>query len=152
MDNTYQKNKVGEIFSVAMSDKYAELAQSSSVFAELENMFRLYSLFKEMKFMDAFRISGTDLSYLNRYSLKKSEHELPETLPGLINYSVIEKNYPKENGILTIQNLYIVAGGADLNVSINKNNLMYDEYINEKANLILYSRPEKKSVYWYLKS
>lgn len=150
-DKSEEEDPNAESFAAEMSNKFTGLANKSEIFAELENLFRLQACFRAMQIKNAVEISKIDLACISGFSLKPGINDLPESLPGLINYKVTEKKSRIEGGVSTQQHLYLVAGGVSQEMTISELNLLYDEYLEQAQTVILVARPKKESVAWNVK-
>jgi hypothetical protein len=147
-DNAQEVDKSAELFAAEMSSKFSDLTNRSAIFAELENLFRLQACFRALKMKNAVESSGIDLSCISTLSLKPGINDLPETLPGLINYKIYEKTTQNQDMRYIEQQLYIVAGGVSQEMTINESNLAYEKSIAGSGEIIITERPKKESIYW----
>jgi hypothetical protein len=147
-DNADEEDKSAELFAAEFSTKFADLSNKSQIFAELENLFRIQAFYRVMKIKSAIEISGIDLNSISGFSLQPGVNDLPETLPGLINYKIIEKTTHDNEGSILHQQLYIVAGGVSQEMTVDESNLMYAELIKKSALVVLKARPQKESIQW----
>ena len=146
-DNKREMDKSAELFAAEMSNKFADLANKKSIFAELENLFRLQACFKAIQIKNAISTSEIDLNYLDGFSLMPG-NDLPESLPGLINFKIREKSLRENGGRNILRHLYIVAGGVSQEMTITKSNLFYEESIRNFSDLVINSRPKPESIHW----
>lgn len=145
-DNDSEKDKIANSFAAEMSTHYSALASKNVLFAELENMFRLQACLKAMKFKGAMESSGINLSKIYGLKLAKG-NELPASLPGLINYKLLQKNSHAEIGTM----FFIVAGGVSEEMKVTDENLRADdsELLLKSGKIIIDARPNANSNYWY---
>ena len=100
-----------------------------------------------MEFKNAIIESGINLSAIKELALS-SGNELPESLPGLINYK-IETDTTHNNDSYTVsQSFNIVAGGVSQEMNLNQKSLTFEESIKEQSEIIIKARPDEKSVKW----
>jgi hypothetical protein len=147
-DNADQVDESADLFAFEISSKFTDLANKSMIFAELENLFRLQACFKALKMKNEIELSGADLSSLSGFSLKPGINDLPETLPGLVNYRAFERTKPIPGGHSIEKQIYIAAGGVSQEMSISESNLLYTETIGKTSEIIINQRPNEESIVW----
>jgi hypothetical protein len=142
------KHESAEAFAKGMSDQFSELAKKYEVFAELENMFRLQACLRALKTGESIKEAGIDLSSLSGFRIKPGSDELPETLPGLVNYKTFEKTTATNEGKLVQSHLYLVAGGVSQEMKVKASNLMNDLSLSQMKATVLQAKPKKESIFW----
>lgn len=148
VDDPTTANQSAEQFAKEFSKEFGSLTKRFTVFAELENMFRLQACLRAMKSKQALEQSKVDLSAVWRFSLNPETGHLPESLPGLLNYRIIEKVSETENSIITEQQFFLVAGGVSQEMTVKESNFYFTAAVKETSAVIIKSRPENQSVKW----
>jgi hypothetical protein len=148
-DNKNVNDKNAQLFAEDMSNNYDTLAMQNKWFAELENIFRLQACFRALAFQDEINKSGIDISPVQKISLK-SGNELPESLPGLMNYRIVEKEKQLSDGVETMSHFYFVAGGVSQELKIKNGNMTLTKSIEKMNGMVVQSRPDKEAVKWEL--
>ncbi|MEI7660697.1 MAG: DUF1598 domain-containing protein [Bacteroidota bacterium] len=146
-DDTLREDTVARAFATGMSNAYPKLALQNQLFAELENMFRLQACFLAMKYKNALQVSKTDLSMVSGFHLV-SGNEMPDSLPGLVNFKTTQRKTQQKDGSTIHQNLYLVMGGVSQEMTLTEMSLYYTKTIENPAEMILKSRPKPGSIYW----
>lgn len=147
-DNKRGEDKTAEAFASEMSGKFSELARKYEIFAELENMFRLQACLRAMKTNEAIKVAGIDLKGLVGFRLKQGGNDLPETLPGLVNYRTFEKTTSTKEGKYIQSHLYLVAGGVSQEMKVKPSNLMNDLSLSQMKTTVLQAKPKKEAIFW----
>lgn len=148
-DNKNVNDKNAQLFAEDMSNNYDTLAMQNKWFAELENIFRLQACFRALAFQGEIGKSGFDISPVQKISLK-SANELPESLPGLMNYRIVEKEKQLNDGVETMSHFYFVAGGVSQELKIKNGNMTLTKSIEKMNEMVVQSRPDKEAVKWEL--
>jgi hypothetical protein len=147
-DDLQSENINAEQFAEEFSKEFVNLTKKFTVFAELENMFRLQACLRAMRSKKAMEQSKVDLKAVWGFSLNPETGHLPESLPGLVNYRIIEKVTETDNSILTEQRFFLVAGGVSQEMTVKESNFHFTAAVKETSEVIVKSRPEKESVKW----
>lgn len=146
-DNTSEEDSDADTFAMDMSRNYSKITEANKLFAELENLFRLQACLKSMKFKDVVFESKRNVLTGTGLNLMHGD-ELPPSLPGLINYKILEKE-EKENGTVQIsKQLYLVCGGVSQEMETKENSFISDPSISKHKNSIINTRPELSSIFW----
>lgn len=149
-DNASEEDADADTFAMDMSRNYGKIAETNVLFAELENLFRLQACLKSLKFKKVIFESKQDIITGASLNFLPGE-ELPPSLPGLVNYKILEKE-KKENGIiLTNSQLYLVCGGVSQDMETMESNFINDNSISEYKKIIITSRPKINSISWWTK-
>lgn len=146
----FEDVKNAQIFADEMSENYDTLAEQNKLFAELENLFRLQACFRALKYKNEEDNSGTDLAAVKNIRLS-SGNELPDSLPGLMNYKIEKEEIINGEYREISSQIYFIAGGVSQELKIKEKNLSLNDGLAKVNTLILESRPEKKASHWELK-
>jgi len=147
-DNKQDEDKSAEAFAKEMSGKFSELTKKYEVFAELENMFRLQACLRALKASESIKEAGIDLYRLSAFRLKQEDNDLPETLPGLVNYKIFEKITTTNEGKFIQSHLFLVAGGVSQEMKVKASNLFNDLSLSQMKSAVLQAKPKKETIFW----
>jgi len=146
-DNTSENDADADTFALELSHNYGKISRVNSLFAELENLFRLQACLKSMKFKDAISESQRDILLNNGLKLSPGD-DLPAGLPGLVNFKLLDKEKNENGTIQRCRQLYLVCGGVNQEMVTNENNFTPDPLISKPKTVIINSRPKNSTINW----
>jgi hypothetical protein len=149
-DDTSKEDAIADTFATDMSRNFNEATKANTLFAELENLFRLQACLKSVEFKGVLdMVNNNILQYKRMKFVNDDDH--PLSLPGLINWEITEKKDKEAGEIRINKRLFLVCGGVSQEFLTDKNNFINDHFIGESRTVIVNSRPDSKSVHWIAK-
>lgn len=130
-----------EAFASAMSEYLSNpRKEKPSIYADLENLFRLRALLISMRYMKAFqyvRLSPAD--YIPQYRYQ-DESRMEASLPGLANYREWSHRVSRGNSVYTYTLFPMVCGGVSMDMTVTRK-----DYQNQRSFLIPFRNAALKS-------
>jgi len=138
-DDKAAKNIISETFAAECSEKYSLLASENNLFAGLENLFRLQACLRAIAEAGMLQNSEKLKTIINNMTVN-TEDSMPESLPGLVNYTITETKNQRR--------FFVVAGGVDQYLKIMPTNFRKKTSLSRLAREIKKTRPSGDAVYW----
>ena len=137
-------------FAQDFSARLEDAAATASVYADLENLFRLQALLVAMHFRRAAESTRFDLLfylYHYRYQLEKP---MPAELPGLFNSREAHETVRAGNVIYTFTFFPIVIGGVSMETFMHGSLFPYDTTgsLRRIRSAVIKERPGKNALCW----
>jgi hypothetical protein len=148
MDDPDADDSVSEIFAREFTEKFDELKSRYTLFAELENTYRIQALFSALYFKNVIEEVGLDLTFVSDLSLEGGGG-LPETLPGLVNYKIYETTELTETSESIRSRLLLVAGGVDQSFPILIESFFFEPALVRLRRNHLKKRENASDIHWY---
>jgi hypothetical protein len=145
------ENVFAQRFAEFLTTHYEELAEQREVFAQLENLFRLFSL------SQAFHFKEVDNNFLWFQNLLKifqvSEVIVPTGLPGRHTINDFEYRKKVENGELVYSFLLPTCGGVTMEIDPDAGDFDYrlEDHLKTYEGNILDERPTLEELSWIFK-
>jgi len=136
-------------FTEGFTKKYAEVAKTMPIFAELENLFRFVVLAKIMKFRSSHTEAKFDLTYLlNTFQVPKIS--VSKQLPGRSHVKRFEHRQDFTGGYQITQLWLPTCGGVDINISVSQSNFVDDTTgrLSALRATVLKARPSPDALFW----
>ena len=141
---------IAEAFAAEFSEKFRHATRQVSVYSDLENLFRLNTIFSAMQHRRADRKAGFPLhSFLPNYPYQMNT-PMKNSLPGLVNSKELEMEIEQKGRIYRYSSLPVLCGGVNMGVTLKEKQFQKDKKDN-LSNLkarILRSRPSSKTLIW----
>jgi hypothetical protein len=146
---TGNTDSLAQLFVRMFTEKYQEIANKISLYAELEELFRMVTLANIMKMKDSTADIERQLHYfLYDYPVKSTF--VPVSLPGRSNIKQMSHRSKSEDGFIGHYLWLPSCGGVSIAVDIEKSNIQKISKNNKikLQNIILDSRPSNNSLFW----
>lgn len=136
-------------FADGFSERYAEIAQKKSIYAELEGLFRFVALAKVLKYKDGPSEAGISLDYLlHQYPVGHTP--VSRTLPGIAQIKDIQQKTEIPGGYRVAYLWLPSCGGVSIDIRISKEIFKADETgkLEKLREDVLKARPAPDALYW----
>jgi len=147
-----EEDQISETFAKMMSDKFQLAATEVRYFADLENLYRLSALLRAMHLRMAVKKADLNINFLLKHYSYCEETKMDPTYPGLTNKKEITKRSQDANYFYEYYLFPMVCGGVSMEMTMN--NQRFEKINNWKldqlAELVLNSRPDKTSLSWVI--
>jgi hypothetical protein len=138
-------DRFAKVFADKFTERYSEIAQRRSIYAELEGLFRFVALVKVM----TYKKTGVPLEFLLK-EFATDAVTVPATLPGRANVMHFEHREDLPNGYRTVSLKLPSCGGVSIELDVNQKKFRPDAAgrLARIRDALLAQRPSPQSLAW----
>lgn len=154
LESAGQTDAFAQRFTENFTANYPLFKEFNPVYKELEGLFRFVGLVKMMNETNADKLSGIDLSFINKtYNVKNTV--VATALPGLTNANEIRNRQRIDGGYLVSTATFVSFGGVSIDMHPFRNATFSMRYpvpdIRQLGKTILTARPSRNTLSWPFK-
>ncbi|GEM_PF-3598187 len=134
-------------FAQSFSTRYADIAKSKPIYAELENLFRFVALARVIRQQEAASEAGISLEYLlSRHPVARVPVE--RTLAGISHVGELEQRQQIPGGRREAHLWMPSCGGVTIDILMRKSDLIRDSSLRRLKDKVIRERPSAQAVTW----